>query len=393
GTPADWQFTFSPSSLSLNFGSGATSVPVQVVIVSPTNALVSHPSLRIVATSTTDASTAGDVTVNVDITRVRGLSVGLDSTTAAFDGRFLNYTLHVKNEGNARETVQVEVTNPNELAAVGWTLSLGGASGPFDGTLLRNVTVDANQTATVRLQAASTSGSSGATVVLVASAQDSPAVSANTVFTLDLPDLAPGTVTVTGPDITRAAPLNTPLVAVATGRGAQPGEPDDRPRDEPDRPRERDGPDEGPDDHPRGPGVGERGRRGGEHERGAVDRRGHADRPQRDLPQRRVDGGGERDGPLPRRRRRGRDPEALEDRSEPGCDRHLQLPPERPDPGDAHGANRGGPRRERRDRSGPGGIGRVATVLQGDPAAQHRLDGPHRDRGLHPRVPGDRGNA
>ena len=220
GTPADWQFTFSPSSLSLNFGSGATSVPVQVVIVSPTNALVSHPSLRIVATSTTDASTAGDVTVNVDITRVRGLSVGLDSTTAAFDGRFLNYTLHVKNEGNARETVQVEVTNPNELAAVGWTLSLGGASGPLDGTLLRNVTVDANQTATVRLQAASTSGSSGATVVLVASAQDSPAVSANTVFTLDLPDLAPGTVTVTGPDITRAAPLNTPLVAVAIGAAA-----------------------------------------------------------------------------------------------------------------------------------------------------------------------------
>src|SRR5207249_3396387 len=113
---------------------------------SPTNALVSHPSLRIVATSTTDASTAGDVTVNVDITRVRGLSVGLDSTTAAFDGRFLNYTLHVKNEGNARETVQVEVTNPN--------------------------------------------------------------------------DLAPGTVTVTGPDITRAAPLNTPLVAVAIGAAA-----------------------------------------------------------------------------------------------------------------------------------------------------------------------------
>jgi len=54
----------------------------------------------------------------------------------------------------------------------------------------------------------------------VASAQDSPAVSANTVFTLDLPDLAPGTVTVTGPDITRAAPLNTPLVAVAIGAAA-----------------------------------------------------------------------------------------------------------------------------------------------------------------------------
>src|SRR5438094_8424659 len=59
GTPADWQFTFSPSSLALNFGRGATSVPVQVVIVSPTNAIVNDPSLRIVATSTTDATKAG----------------------------------------------------------------------------------------------------------------------------------------------------------------------------------------------------------------------------------------------------------------------------------------------------------------------------------------------
>src|SRR5439155_20939093 len=90
----------------------------------------------------------------------------------------------------------------------------------LDATLVRNVTVEANRTAMVGLQAASSSGSSGATVVLVVSAQDSPAVSANTMFTLDLPNIAPGTVTVTGPDITRAALLNTPLVAVAIGAAA-----------------------------------------------------------------------------------------------------------------------------------------------------------------------------
>jgi hypothetical protein len=54
-------------------------------------------------------------------------------------------------------------------------------------------------------------------VVLVASAQDSTAVSSTAVFTLQLPDLAPGTVTVTGPEISRAAPLNAPLVAIAVG--------------------------------------------------------------------------------------------------------------------------------------------------------------------------------
>src|SRR5439155_461881 len=199
----------------------------QVVIVSPTNALVNHPSLRIIATSTTDASNAGDVTVNVNITRVRGLSVGLDSTTAAFDGRFLNYTLHVKNEGNALETVQVEVTNPNEVAAVGWTVSLGAASGPLDGTLLRNVTVDANQTATVRLRAASTSGSSGATVVLVVSAQDSPAVAAGLPAAFNVSIVGgpagPANYTVkyyiTGSDLTGGLPLQSnPTTATGTNR-------------------------------------------------------------------------------------------------------------------------------------------------------------------------------
>src|SRR5207247_9401933 len=57
----------------------------------------------------------------------------------------------------------------------------------------------------------------GANFVLLASAQDSFTVSSTDVFTLQLPDLAPGRVTVTGPEITGAAPLNAPLVAIAVG--------------------------------------------------------------------------------------------------------------------------------------------------------------------------------
>jgi len=217
GTPGDWQFSFTPSSVPLDFGSGATSTQLRVVVQSPANALVSHPSLHVVATSTTDASQAGDVTVNVDIERVRSLSVSLNSTGATFDGRFLNDTVQVTNGGNDREVVQVVITNADELTAVGWSAGLGRVGELLSGTTLTNVTVEANQSVPLRLRAQASGGSSGATVVLLASAQDSVAVSSTDVFTLQLPDLAPGRVTVTGPEITGAAPLNAPLVAIAVG--------------------------------------------------------------------------------------------------------------------------------------------------------------------------------
>ena len=217
GTPGDWQFSFTPSSVPLDFGSGATSTQLRVVVQSPANALVSHPSLHVVATSTTDASQAGDVTVNVDIERVRSLSVSLNSTGATFDGRFLNDTVQVTNGGNDREVVQVVITNADELTAVGWSAGLGRVGELLSGTTLTNVTVEANHSVPLRLRAQASGGSSGATVVLLASAQDSVAVSSTDVFTLQLPDLAPGRVTVTGPEITGAAPLNAPLVAIAVG--------------------------------------------------------------------------------------------------------------------------------------------------------------------------------
>src|SRR5207249_4713632 len=147
------------SSVSLNFGSAAATIPVQVRIRSPTNALVDHPTIHLFATSGTDASTAGDVIVTVDIKRLRGLSVSVNPTVATFDGRYLYYTLEVKNSGNAREVAQVVITNPDDLAAVGWSATLGKVGGPLIGTTLTNVTVEANQTVTVRLRAQSSGGS------------------------------------------------------------------------------------------------------------------------------------------------------------------------------------------------------------------------------------------
>jgi hypothetical protein len=220
GSPANWQFAFAPSSVSLDFGSAAPSSRVQVVIQSPADALVDHPAIQISAVAASDRSHAGDVVLQVDIARVRGLSVSLDSAGATFDGRFLNETVRVKNTGNARETVRVAIGNPGDLAAVGWSVSLGTATGPMDGTTLTNVTVEANQSVSLRLRAQSTSGASGATVVLDATAQDSMAVSASAPFTLQLPVLAPGGVTVTGPEVTASAPPNTLIIAVVAAGAA-----------------------------------------------------------------------------------------------------------------------------------------------------------------------------
>ncbi len=217
GQPGDWQFTFAPGSVVLSFGNAASSASVQVTIQSPASALVDHGTIKILATSETDGTNLGSVDVQVDIARVRGLSLGLDTAAPVFDGRFLNYTLLVKNSGNARETVTLAITNPDDLTAFGWSVSLIPSGGSPVGVTLTNLTVDAKSTVKVALRAQSTGGPSGASVVLFVSAQDSMAVSASKAFTLQLPVLASPGATVSGPDITPAAPLNLQLLAVVVG--------------------------------------------------------------------------------------------------------------------------------------------------------------------------------
>src|SRR5439155_23251350 len=169
------------------------------------------------ATSQTDGTNLGSVDVQVDILRVRGLSLGLDTAAPVFDGRFLNYTLLVTNSGNAPETVTLAITNPDDLTAFGWSASLIPSGGSPVGATLANLTVAATSTVKVGLRAQSTGGPSGASVVLSVSAQDSSAVSASKTFILQLPVLASPGATVSGPDITPAAPLNLQLVAVVVG--------------------------------------------------------------------------------------------------------------------------------------------------------------------------------
>lgn len=217
GQPTSWEFSFAPASVSLNFGNVANRSVVQVTITSPASALVNHEPITIVATSTTDGSALGSVGVVIDIVRTRGLALTFDPTTAVFDGHFLNYTLAIKNSGNDAETVNVGITNPNDLAALGWTVRLRTSTGAGGNLTLTRISIPANSTTNVRVQAQSPSGPSGATVVVQVSSQDSMAVSATGIFPLLLPQLGSGGISVGGPDVARQAPLNYQLVAVVAG--------------------------------------------------------------------------------------------------------------------------------------------------------------------------------
>jgi len=218
GRPPGWMFSVAPTTVSLGFGNGGNSTAVRVTITSPKDAFVDHGTIQVVATSTEDNTNTGSVDVQIDIVRRRALSLSHDAGTGVYDGRFLNYTVTIRNSGNARETVYVEITNPDDLAAAGWVVRLGKLGEAATLIRLPDIAVEPNATAQVRFQARTTGGAGGASVVLETTAQDAQGVTASTVFTLRLPQLeSPGGIGVTGPNIFEQPTLNQPLLAVVVG--------------------------------------------------------------------------------------------------------------------------------------------------------------------------------
>jgi len=212
-----WSFEFSPSVVPLDFGNRGNATTVRVTIQSPLDARVDHGALTITATSS-DGVTKGTVNVQIGIERTRSLSLRVDPASGTFDGRYLNYTVILQNRGNAKETVTVMVTNPQDLTAAGWVPLVGQVAGVPSGPSLSGVDVEANATTSLRLSLRSAGGASGVTVVLQAVASDTPMVSAQTTFIASLPQLAPtGPVGVSGPQILKSLPPNEVLIAIIAG--------------------------------------------------------------------------------------------------------------------------------------------------------------------------------
>ncbi len=215
GHPAEWTFSFAPVSAFLGFGTGGNRSTVSVTIQLPSDALVVHGPITLVATSTADSTAEGTVNVDVGVQRTRGLTVRIDTISGTFDGSFLNYTVEVKNTGNDGDSVTVLVANPSDIGALGWTARLGRENFPPVGPQVKNLAVPANATMKLALQLESERGASGVTVVLQAFSEDAPSVSSTTVQILRLPELeVPEGVTASGPNVAREPSLNVQLVTI-----------------------------------------------------------------------------------------------------------------------------------------------------------------------------------
>jgi len=227
GRPSDWTFTFLPSTVPLDFGTSAGSgTSVSVTIQAPADAPVVHGPLTLVATSS-DGATQGTVSVDVFIERVRSLSLQVNASSGVFDGRFLNYTIQVRNAGNAQESVTVLVANPEDLASSGWAARLvreDNLGSP--GVQVTDIPVNANATSRVRLELSSARGPSDVPVVVQVFSQDDPDIASTTVFTARLPSLeAPEGAEASGPNVAAVpaflpAPIFAALVAAVSAIAA-----------------------------------------------------------------------------------------------------------------------------------------------------------------------------
>jgi len=213
GLPAGWSFRFVPSSAGLNFGSAGNRATVSATITAPPDALVEHGALTILGTSS-DGSTTGRVNIEIGILRYRGLRIQANASSGAYDGRFLNYTIEVRNSGNAAEDVTISITNTGNLAAIGWGANLGTETVAPSGSEI-TLGIAANSTAHVRLELRPARGPTSAAIALRVASQDAAAVTDTTVFTASLPALASTGIGATGPSVVSTPSLPWQYIAIA----------------------------------------------------------------------------------------------------------------------------------------------------------------------------------
>jgi len=197
-------FSFNNDRVTIPFGSTGNARAVRVTITAAKDARVDHAPITVSAESTSDAAVAKSVSLQLDVTRYRGLSADVSTSAPTWDGRFLDYTLTVRNAGNGQETFQLTLPNEQELRAAGWRPAFVSSG---ETTTILNLTVAGNFTSRPVLRLEKVGGSGGATVnVQVANTQDATQADLVTVR-VQLPALAlEGRVRAVGPGITLLEP-------------------------------------------------------------------------------------------------------------------------------------------------------------------------------------------
>ncbi len=195
---------FEEDDVSIPFGTTGNVRTVRVTITAHGDARVDHAPISVTARSLTDGSVTRSVNLALDVTRFRGLSATVSSDAPTWDGRFLNYSIEVRNTGNAPETIRLSLPNADELRAAGWRAVLSGPSGSGE-TI--DIGMGANSTLKPILRLEKAGGSAGTlSRVNVANTAD-PTLETLLTVNVQMPVLAvEGDIRAIGPGITVVEP-------------------------------------------------------------------------------------------------------------------------------------------------------------------------------------------
>jgi dolichyl-diphosphooligosaccharide--protein glycosyltransferase len=152
GPSEDWEFTFTPSTVVLDYGTVGSSTTVDVMISTPANASVDHGSLTVTVRSENSSSTSDNVQMIVDIEKIRGMELVLTTLPATYDGTYINYELELRNLGNSREKFILDVLNSENLELIGWSAELQNPTNLTYSSRLEGVEVDGNSTQKIILR-------------------------------------------------------------------------------------------------------------------------------------------------------------------------------------------------------------------------------------------------
>ena len=200
-TDSSWNVTFSDPIIELPWGA-SSSQTVQVIIVTPDDARVSHSPIELTATSQNHTSAKDTVNVDVNIVPEYAVSV-ITNASQTIDGSTLTYPFQIRNDGNIVDTYNLTVSNLAELTAQGWTASISGTSKDYK---LVSVAAGGSQTVNVKLTSNREDPDVNATVrVAVNSEQNATATGDGRIQKADvsLPDEG---LTVSGDGISMSAP-------------------------------------------------------------------------------------------------------------------------------------------------------------------------------------------
>ncbi len=203
GSPATWNFTFTPANYTLGIGLGANATASgEVVLRVPAGTAVAHPPVAItaeLANGTVVGAASPAPTVNLAPTQ--GLRMGASPSLGSVAPFEAQLSFWVLNSGNTPESVNLGVSDAARLTTIGWNATIEKSTAPVTGP--EPLTAGSNNSFTVRLISARQSAVPPISVTVVAQLTNGTMATASTTLNVTtLPvGIANSTLAITGPSV------------------------------------------------------------------------------------------------------------------------------------------------------------------------------------------------